>query len=118
MQAHLYRWTDISDDNPIALLARKKITTERVLLARIKLEKGCDVAVHHHESEQVAIMLSGRGRWTIGYGDDAEQFETVGGDVLVLPSNVPHGLVVLEDSEILDVVTPPAPMGIDSMVTP
>jgi quercetin dioxygenase-like cupin family protein len=36
-----------------------------------------------------------------------------GGEALVLPANVPHGVDVLEDTEIIDVLTPIGLMGVD-----
>ena len=115
MDANAYSWQEMEEDNPIDRLYRKKIFGEQMLMARVRLEKGCHVATHTHASEQIAVMLSGRVRWKIGEGtDNYYEREMTGGEVFHLPSNVPHGLDVLEDSIILDVLSPPGPMGVDS----
>jgi quercetin dioxygenase-like cupin family protein len=108
--ARPYRWSEAEEDNPIPLLTRKRIWGEKMLLARVKLEKGCLVAVHTHESEQIAVLISGHVRWTVA----GEQFEMGEGEVLHLASNVPHGIEALEDTEIIDILSPPGAMGVDS----
>lgn len=36
------------------------------------------------------------------------------GQVVLLPSNCLHGVETLEDSLLIDVLSPPGPMGVDS----
>lgn len=119
MEATPYRWSEIEEDNPIALLHRRRVLGEKSLIARVNLQKGCHVATHSHESEQIGVVLSGKVRWWIGADDSADRkiHELSGGDVMVVPSNVPHGVDALEDTEIIDILTPPGPMGIDSQRT-
>jgi len=112
MDAVAHVWNDIPEENPIPLLTRRMVKGEKMLVASVRLAKGCHVALHHHESEQIAMVLSGHVRWF--FGDGRPDLEMVGGQVLVLPSNVPHGLDALEDTEITDVLSPIGPMGVDS----
>ncbi len=70
------------------------------------------VAVHEHESEQMAVVVSGRVRWTIG--EDRIEVEMGGGEVLQLPSWVWHGVTALEDTIFFDILSPPGPRGIDA----
>jgi quercetin dioxygenase-like cupin family protein len=116
METHAYRWSDIEPDQPIALLTRRRVNGERMLAAKVHLAKGCHVALHQHESEQLAIVVSGHVRWTIGEtGGGTQSFrEMRGGEVLHLPSNVWHGVDALEDTEIIDILSPPGAMGVDS----
>lgn len=87
-----------------------------MLAAMVRLEAGCKVALHHHLSEQIAYVISGRVRWGIGDlgSSDRREFEMVGGDVLRLPSHLPHEVEALEETTILDILAPPGPMGVDS----
>lgn len=110
MQAVAYRWSDIEPDNPIALLTRQRIQGDQMLVANVKLDKGCVVAVHQHASEQIAIIVSGHVCWTV----DGQELEMRGGEVLVLRSNVPHGVLALEETHIIDVLSPPGAMGVDN----
>ena len=111
-----FRWDEITEDNPIPLLGRRMITGEQMLVARVHLTKGCDVHLHSHVSEQMAVVISGRVRWTLGAegSPDRREVETSGGEVMWLPSNVPHAVIALEDTEIIDILSPPGKMGIDN----
>jgi quercetin dioxygenase-like cupin family protein len=86
------------------------------MVAQVELAPGCVVASHHHESEQVAVILSGRVRWNLGTPGtpDFLEHEAGGGEVLVLPPNFPHGLVALEETVIIDFLSPPGKMGVDN----
>lgn len=111
-----HHWDHVPTDSPIALLDRQRITGKQMLLARVHLKKGCKVALHHHESEQMAYVLTGRVKWGLCQPGTAErdEFEMSGGEVLHLPSNLPHEVEALEDTLILDVLAPVGPMGVDS----
>ncbi|MBC8066195.1 MAG: hypothetical protein H7Y17_15290 [Chlorobia bacterium] len=116
MDAKAYCWTDVEEDSPIALLTRRKIQGEQILLANVRLTEGCHVALHQHVSEQMAILVTGHVRWTIGAdGDPAQyQLEMRGGEVLHLPSLIWHGVDALADTHFIDVLSPPGAMGVDS----
>jgi len=118
MEKLIHRWADVEQDHPVPLLHRKLITGEKILLAMIELEKGCTVALHHHPNEQIAFVISGHVRWGIGVPGtpDRREFEMHGGEVLHLPSNLPHEIETLEDSQILDMLSPPGPMGVDQQM--
>lgn len=116
MTATVYRWGELETDRPMALIERQRIVADKTMISRIVLYAGCVVPTHDHENEQIACVLSGRVRFGIG-ADDAPDHreETLGaGEVLVLPSGVPHSAEALEDSVVLDVFTPPsATTGVD-----
>lgn len=99
-------------DQPIDLLERWRLEGEQMLAARVVLRKGCEVKVHSHPSEQIAMVMSGRVRWTLG---EEGRLEEVGpGQVVHLPANIPHGVFALEDTLIFDILSPPGAMGVDS----
>jgi len=110
-----YRWDAIEPDQPVPLLHRRLVKGDQMLLAMIRLEPGCKVALHHHESEQIAYVIDGHVRWGIGKPGTPErrEFEMRGGEVLRLPSNLPHEIVALQETTILDTLSPPGPMGVD-----
>ncbi len=87
------------------------------MLARVKLAKGCHVALHSHENEQFAYVISGLVRWRLGEDGPAQKiFEMSAGEVLHLPSNLAHSVDALEDTLILDILSPPGAMGIDKQM--
>lgn len=84
-------------------LSRQFITGERTMLARVLLKKGCIVPEHQHENEQLAYILEGALRFTIAGRERIVR----AGEVLVIPSNIPHSAEALEDTIDLDIFTPP-----------
>jgi quercetin dioxygenase-like cupin family protein len=112
MEAKIYRWADVEEDRPVDRLVRRRIIGEKVLAAQIHLEKGCVVNPHSHPSEQVSIVISGKTRWRLD--DDEHEYIASVGDVIVLPGGCRHGCEALEDSDMIDILSPPAAMGVDS----
>jgi quercetin dioxygenase-like cupin family protein len=109
-------WDGIEQDNPVPKLFRKRLKAERIMVARVELEPGCEVAQHSHEMEQVACVMSGRVLWRLGTPGTPEyhEVETVGGQVVELPSHFPHGVTAIERTLIFDILSPPGEMGVDS----
>jgi unsaturated pyranuronate lyase len=111
-----YRWDDLATDRPMAKLERRRILGEKMMISHVVLEKGCSVPTHAHENEQFACVMSGRVRFGIGAEGSPARRDVVvaGGEVLHLPSNVPHSAEALEKSVVLDLFSPPsATTGID-----
>jgi quercetin dioxygenase-like cupin family protein len=94
-------------DHPIEavnpLFDRQLVTGERTMLARIVLRKGCIVPLHSHENEQIAYVLEGALKFRI----QGREIIVRAGEVLVIPSHVPHSAEALEDTIDLDIFTPP-----------
>jgi len=104
--ARHYRWTDLTAEPLKAGLSRRLITGERMMIAHVYLKKGADVPRHAHENEQITYVLEGVLQFWLGAGD--EQEVTVrAGEVLVIPSNLPHRALALEDTLDVDVFNPP-----------
>jgi len=87
-------------------LSRRLITGGRVMLAHVYLKKGCVVPKHSHENEQFTYILEGALRFLVGE-DGAEEIVVRAGEVLHLPSNLPHEAHALEDTLDVDVFSPP-----------
>lgn len=114
MKAIPHAWSSVASDQPIPLLGRQLISGEEMLLARVELAAGCHVAVHQHQSEQMAVVISGRVRWTLGEpGGEQTTYEMGGGEVMQLPAWSWHGVDALEDTLIIDILSPPGAMGVD-----
>ncbi|HEY1892853.1 MAG TPA: cupin domain-containing protein [Steroidobacteraceae bacterium] len=101
-----YRWDDMPAEQLKKGLSRKLITGERMMIAHVYFKSGEDVPRHSHDNEQLTYILSGALRFWFGAND--EQEVTVrAGEVVVIPSNVPHRAVALEDTLDVDVFAPP-----------
>jgi quercetin dioxygenase-like cupin family protein len=98
----LYSWNKIPMEKLTDKLSRKLITGKKVMLAHIFLKKGCMVAAHSHESEQMTYILSGS--MTLRLPDKEVTLNE--GDVLHIPSGVEHSAVALDDTLDLDVFSP------------
>lgn len=89
------------------------ITGDRIMLAHVYLDKGCVVPKHSHENEQLTYILEGAMRFWVGE-DESQVVDLAVGDVLHLPSNVPHRAEALERTLDLDIFSPPRQDWLDS----
>jgi quercetin dioxygenase-like cupin family protein len=105
MRATHYRWNDLPKERVTDLLDRRLITGERMMLAHVYLKKGCVVPTHRHENEQLTYILEGTLRFWIG--EEQEQLDVHAGEVLLIPSNVLHKALALEDTLDVDIFCPP-----------
>jgi len=103
LDATHYRWDDLPKEALKPDLARRLIATERMMLAHVYLEQGCIVPKHEHENEQLTYILEGALRFWI----DGKVIDVRAGDVLCIPSNLPHKAEALENTVDLDVFYPP-----------
>ena len=109
----VHRFADLAFDAPMPLLERRRVIGEKAMISHILLRKGCVVPVHRHENEQFSVVVSGRLRFFFEEG--GAPAVTLGpGEVIHLPSNLPHGAEAEEETVVLDVFSPPsAETGID-----
>lgn len=75
---------------------------DRVMMVKVKFEKGAVGYVHHHYHSQVTYVASGIFKITID-GKDKILRE---GDGFFIPSDVPHGAECLESGMLIDVFSP------------
>jgi quercetin dioxygenase-like cupin family protein len=103
------KWTDIPRETVTADIGRRLFTGERMMLAQVYLDKGAIVPWHSHENEQLTWVVEGALRFWIGKEGAPDMKEAVirAGDVLFIPSNVPHKAEALEDTLDVDVFSPP-----------
>ena len=100
------RWSELPEEPVTAQLSRRLVTGDRMMLAQVYLKKGCIVPRHSHENEQITWILEGALHFWIGE-DGAEEIVVRAGEVLHIPSNVPHRAEALEDTLDVDVFCPP-----------
>jgi len=101
-----YRWDDMPKETLKPLLQRRLISTDRMMLAHVYLEKGCIVPKHSHENEQLTYLLSGSMRFWFG-DDESHVVDIVAGEVLHIPSHLPHKAEALETTLDVDIFCPP-----------
>jgi len=101
-----YRWEEMPREKVSPMLDRRLITGDRMMLAHVYLKQGCVVPKHSHENEQFTYILEGALRFWIGE-DEKEEVVVRAGEVLHIPSSVPHKAEALEDTLDVDVFSPP-----------
>ena len=100
--ARVHRWDEIALEKITEMMSQKIIAGEREMLAQTYLKRGALVPVHTHESEQMTYILQGALKFVIG----GEEITVREGEVLYIPSGVPHQAEALEDTFELDVFSP------------
>ena len=101
-----YRWSDLPKEELKPDLHRRLVTSERMMLAHVYLDKGCLVPRHSHENEQLTYNLEGTLRFWLGE-DESEVVDVAAGEVLHLPSWLPHKAEAREDTLDVDIFCPP-----------
>jgi len=104
-QAHFYRWRDLESDQLSPTVARRMIMADRVTLAQFRLEAGALVATHAHEHEQLTYIEEGLLRFWLGANED-QVHEVGAGEVMHIPSNLPHRAEAIETTRATDVFCP------------
>ena len=108
--ARVLKWTDLPADQPMAKIDRRRVIGSHMMVSQVRLRKGFKVGTHQHANEQISLVMSGRLRFGIGAEGSKQRREVTlgGGEVVHLPPNVPHSAEALEDTEVLDLFSPPS----------
>ncbi len=95
-------WESVPLEVMSDVISRKIISGEKAMVAQVFLKKGAVVPEHRHESEQITYILEGALQFQI----EGREIVVHKGEVLRIPSNVPHRAVALEDTVDLDIFSP------------
>ena len=101
-----YRWTELPAEPMKGTITRRLITGERMMIAHVYLKKGDEVPRHSHDNEQITYVLEGALQFWLG-SDGERELIVRSGEVLVIPSWLPHRALALEDTLDVDVFNPP-----------
>lgn len=96
-------WHAVSLEDLNPLLQRQFVVGQEIMLARVLLKKGCIVPEHSHHNEQLTYILQGALKFWI----DGREIVVHAGEVLTIPSNMPHKAEAMEDTVDLDIFSPP-----------
>ena len=107
----LYRWDEIALEKVTEMVSRKFVTGDRQTLAQVYLKRGAVVPMHTHESEQMTYVLQGTLKLLVA-GEEVTLRE---GEVLHMPSGLPHQVEALDDTFVLDVFSPVRQDWLDGM---
>ena len=102
----LFRWDDLPLEPVTDVIDRKLVTGDRMMMAHVYIKKDAVVPKHSHDNEQLTYILEGALHFWIGE-DGSEELTVSAGEVLHIPSNVPHKAQALVDTLDVDVFSPP-----------
>src|ERR1051325_936628 len=97
-----YTWDNMEKEVMSDVISRRIISGEKAMVAQVFLAKGAVVPEHHHESEQITYIMEGALKFQL----EGRELVVSRGQVLRIPSNVPHRAVALEDTLDLDIFSP------------
>jgi len=95
-------WNQVETEAMSAGLRRQMLNGKKVSLGRMRFESGTKVPVHKHANEQITIVVSG----TLLLHLDEREIELGEGEMILIPGNIPHGAVALEETETLEIFAP------------
>ena len=98
-----FKWADLPQTAMTPNIDRRLVSGQKFMMVELTLAKGAIVAEHCHPHEQMTHVLSGRLEFHI----QGEKRGLGRGELVHLPSNVPHEAVALEDSVTLEIFSPP-----------
>ncbi len=103
------KWDDVPLERVKDDITRRLFVGERMMIAHVYLDKGAVVPTHSHENEQLTYILEGALHFWLGEegSDDVREVVVSAGEVLYIPSHLPHRAIALEDTLDLDVFSPP-----------
>jgi quercetin dioxygenase-like cupin family protein len=98
----LFSWETVKKEVMNERIWRKVISGEKVMVAQVFIAKDGMVPTHQHESEQISYVVKGALKFQL----EGKELVVRQGEVLHIPSNVPHRAVALEDTLDLDIFSP------------
>jgi len=97
-----YSWETVKKEVLNEKMSRKVISGEKVMIAQISIAQGGVVPAHQHESEQLSYVVEGALKFEL----EGREIVVRQGEVLHIPSHVPHSAVAVEDFFGIDVFSP------------
>ena len=102
MPVEYFTWESVPLEVMSDMISRKVISGDKAMVAQVFLKKGAVVPEHYHESEQITYILDGALKFEL----EGKEVTVHKGEVLRIPSHVPHRAVALEDTLDLDIFSP------------
>ena len=97
-----FAWESVPLEVMSDMISRKVISGDKAMVAQVFLKKDAVVPEHSHESEQITYIVEGALRFEL----EGKVVVVRQGEVLHIPSYVPHRAVALEDTLDIDIFAP------------
>lgn len=100
---HIYTsWDAVPMEAMSEVISRQVFSGEKAMVAKVYLKKDAVVPLHQHESEQITYIMEGALKFEL----QGREVVVRAGELLLIPSNVPHRAVALEDTLDVDIFAP------------
>ncbi len=91
-------WIDIEPGIQRKVMAHN----EHMMLVKVQFSQGAVGTLHHHPHTQASYVS--KGKFEVSISDSKKILQA--GDVYFVPSHEVHGVICLEDGELIDVFNP------------
>lgn len=98
----MFAWDSVRKEQMNPRIWRKVVTGDKLTVAQIHIDKDGVVPTHQHENEQMCYIVEGALKFQI----QGQEIIARKGEIVQIPSNVPHSVVALEDSFNIEIFTP------------
>ena len=98
----IHRLNDIPTQHLMPGFIARMLHSESMTFSQWEIQQGAILPEHSHPHEQISILVKGKFGFTLG----SEYQEITPGIVVVIPSDVVHKGVALEDCSIIDIFSP------------
>jgi quercetin dioxygenase-like cupin family protein len=99
-------WDTVPQEVVNPSMNRRIITGEKMMIAKMNFKDGFVVPLHHHVHEQITQVVSGKMRFWFGANKE-QVIDLEAGEVVVIPSNVPHEALMIGEVVEIDSWSPP-----------
>ena len=93
-KARVLKKADIPAANPYKGVYSQRIYTDTLFITMVRIEKGAVTGFHNHPDEQTMFILTGKVRAIVG----DSRYELGPGEILIIPSYMPHSVEAIEAS--------------------
>ena len=97
-----YSWDKVKKEKLSETFYRQMVYGEKVMVAQLDIRKGSVVPEHQHENEQITWIMKGKLHFKI----DGKEMDVGQGEIVIIPPNIKHEAIALEDTLDVDVFSP------------
>ncbi|EQB73794.1 MAG: cupin 2 protein [Ferroplasma sp. Type II] len=97
-----YSWDKVKKEKLSETFYRQMVYGEKVMVAQLDIRKGSVVPEHRHENEQITWIMKGKLHFKI----DGKEMDVGQGEIVIIPPNIKHEAIALEDTLDVDIFSP------------
>lgn len=99
---NLYDFENMPKEALSDKIDRQYVMGSKTMLVKWTFKKGAVVPLHFHPNEQISWITKG----SVSVASQGKKYIVKAGEVIIIPPNVPHKFVALEDTIDIDIFSP------------